>query len=94
MLQFCPTVPSEKELDYLNPQLTVEQAWDVAAYMISQPRPTKAGLDKDFPDLLTKPVDAPYGPYADGFDQQQHMYGPFGPIRAEHAKGREAMRPR
>ena len=72
--------------DYLNPQLTVEQAWDVAAYMISQPRPTKAGLDKDFPDLLTKPVDAPYGPYADGFDQQQHMYGRFGPIRAEHAK--------
>lgn len=72
--------------DYLNPQLTVEQAWDVAAYMISQPRPTKAGLDKDFPDLLTKPVDAPYGPYADGFDHQQHMYGPFAPIRAEHAR--------
>lgn len=72
--------------DYLNPQLTVEQAWDVAAYMISQPRPKKAGRDKDFPDLLTKPVDVPYGPYADGFDQQQHLYGPFGPIRAEHAK--------
>jgi thiosulfate dehydrogenase len=35
--------------DYTNSQLTVEQAWDVAAYMISQPRPTKAGLDKDFP---------------------------------------------
>jgi mono/diheme cytochrome c family protein len=35
--------------DYLHPQLTVEQAWDVAAYMISQPRPRKAGLDKDFP---------------------------------------------
>ena len=74
--------------DYLNPQLTVEQAWDVAAYMISQPRPTKAGLDKDFPNLLTKPVDAPYGPYADGFDQQQHTYGPFGPIRAAHEKQR------
>ncbi len=74
--------------DYLNPQLTVEQAWDVAAYMISQPRPTKAGLDKDFPDLLSKPVDAPYGPYADGFDQQQHMFGPFGPIRAELARKR------
>jgi thiosulfate dehydrogenase len=80
--------------DYLNPQLTVEQAWDVAAYVISQPRPTKAGLDKDFPDLLTKPVDAPYGPYADGFDRLQHVYGPFGPIRAEHAKklGRDGPR--
>jgi thiosulfate dehydrogenase len=80
--------------DYLNPQLTVEQAWDVAAYMISQPRPAKAGLDKDFRDLLTKPVDAPYGPYADGFDQQQHMYGPFGPIRAEHAKKQRGDAPR
>jgi len=80
--------------DYTNPQLTVEQAWDVAAYMISQPRPTKAGLDKDFPDLLTKPVDAPYAPYADGFDQQQHMYGPFGPIRAEHAKKLRGSVPR
>ena len=72
--------------DYVNPQLTVEQAWDVAAYLISQPRPRKAGIDKDFPDLLAKPIDTPYGPYADGFDQQQHTYGPFGPIRAEHAK--------
>src|ERR1044072_6236284 len=68
--------------DYLNPQLTVEQAWDVAAYVVSQPRPAKAGLDKDFPDLLQKPVDAPYGPYADQFTEQQHKYGPFGPIRA------------
>jgi thiosulfate dehydrogenase len=78
--------------DYLNPQLTDEQAWDVAAYIISQPRPTKPNLDKDFPDLLTKPVDAPYGPYADGFNQQQHMYGPFGPIRAEDARLSEATR--
>jgi thiosulfate dehydrogenase len=72
--------------DYLNPQLSVEQAWDVAAYMISQPRPSKAGLDKDFPDRLLKPVDAPYGPYADGFSPQQHKYGPFAPIRAVIAK--------
>ena len=72
--------------DYLNPQLTVEQAWDVAAYVISQPRPHKAGLDKDFPDLLEKPVDTPYGPYADGFSEQQHKYGPFAPIRAAIAR--------
>jgi thiosulfate dehydrogenase len=80
--------------DYTNPQLTVEQAWDVAAYMISQPRPTKAGLDKDFPDLLTKPVDAPYGPYADGFDRRQHMFGPFGPIRAARAKAPRGNAPK
>ena len=68
--------------DYLNPQLTIEQAWDVAAYVVSQPRPHRAGLEKDFPDLLNKPVDAPYGPYADGFSEKQHKYGPFAPIRA------------
>lgn len=68
--------------DYLNPQLTAEQAWDVAAYVVSKPRPAKPGLDKDFPDLLQKPVDAPYGPYADSFSELQHKYGPFGPIRA------------
>lgn len=75
--------------DYLNPQLSVEQAWDVAAFIISQPRPIKAGLEKDFPDLLQKPVDTPYGPYADGFSEQQHKYGPFGPIRAAIARAKQ-----
>src|SRR5262245_11039822 len=73
-------------VNYLNPQLSPEQAWDIAAYMVSQPRPHKAGLDKGFPNLLEKPVDAPYGPYADGFSEQQHKYGPFAPIRAAIAK--------
>ena len=72
--------------DYLNPQLSVEDAWDVAAYVVSQPRPHKQGLERDYPDLLLKPVDTPYGPYADGFSEQQHKYGPFEPIRAELAK--------
>jgi thiosulfate dehydrogenase len=72
--------------DYLNPQLSPEEAWDVAAYVLAQPRPHKAGLDKDYPDLLQKPVDTPYGPYADGFSEQQHKYGPFGPIREAIAK--------
>ena len=73
-------------VDYLNPQLSPEQAWDIAAYVVSRPRPHKAGLEKDFPDLLEKPVDAPYGPYADGFSEQQHKYGPFPPIRAAIAR--------
>lgn len=67
--------------DYLNPQLSVEDAWDVAAYVVSQPRPHKEGLEHDYPDLLKKPVDTPYGPYADSFSEQQHKYGPFAPIR-------------
>jgi thiosulfate dehydrogenase len=76
--------------DYLNPQLSVEQAWDVAAYVISQPRPKKTGLEKDFPDLRQKPVDTPYGPYADGFSERQHKYGPFAPIRASVARASKA----
>jgi thiosulfate dehydrogenase len=79
--------------DYLNPQLTAEEAWDLAAFMISQPRPHKAGLDRDFPDLLQKPVDTPFGPYADGFSEQQHKYGPFGPIRAALSRLRANARP-
>ena len=64
------------------PVLTDEDAYDVAAYIISQKRPEKPNLDKDFPVRLQKPVDTPYGPYADGFSLEQHKFGPFGPIRA------------
>ncbi len=28
------------------------------AYVVSQPRPARAGIDRDYPDLLLKPVDA------------------------------------
>jgi thiosulfate dehydrogenase len=78
--------------DYLNPQLSAEEAWDVAAFMASQPRPQKSGLDRDFPDRLEKPIDAPYGPYADGFSERQHKYGPFAPIRVEIGKLKAAQR--
>jgi thiosulfate dehydrogenase len=66
-----------------SPLLTDEQAYDVAGYIVSQNRPQKAHLDKDFPIRVQKPVDTPYGPYADGFPSQQHRLGPFGPIRAK-----------
>ena len=65
------------------PVLSDEDAYDVAAYIISQQRPLKADLDRDFPIRLQKPVDTPYGPHADGFSLDQHKLGPFGPIRAK-----------
>jgi thiosulfate dehydrogenase len=65
------------------PVLSDEDAYDVAAYINSMARPTKAGLDKDFPNKLQKPIDTPYGPYADGLPAEQHKYGPFDPIRAK-----------
>jgi thiosulfate dehydrogenase len=65
------------------PVLADEDAYDVAAYIVSMKRPMKADLDKDFPIRLEKPVDTPYGPYADGFSAKQHTFGPFDMIRAK-----------
>ena len=42
-----------------------------------------ANRDKDFPVRLQKPIDAPYGPYADQFSPEQHKFGLFEPIRAK-----------
>ena len=66
---------------YDSPVLTDADAYDVAAYLVSQTRPVKRNLDKDFPIRLQKPVDTGYGPYADGFSPEQHKFGPFEPIR-------------
>ncbi len=68
-----------------NPQLTNEQAWDVAAFVNSQPRPLK-NLGMDWPDISTKPFDYPFGPYSDSFSPRQHKYGPFQPIQQLHKK--------
>lgn len=68
------------------PDLSDEDAFDVAAFINVQPRPEMAGLDKDYPDRATKPVDNPYGPYADPFPIEQHRLGPFKPIEAFYAK--------
>jgi thiosulfate dehydrogenase len=62
--------------------LTDDQAFDVAAYINSQPRPQMADLDRDYPDRSTKPVDGAYGPFADDFPLEQHRFGPFPPIEA------------
>ena len=62
-----------------SPSLTQQHAWDVAAFVNSQPRPHK-DQHSDYPDLKKKPFDAPYGPYADAFPQKQHKYGPYQPI--------------
>lgn len=61
------------------PVLTEEEAWDVAAFIISKPRPQKF-FSQDWPNLKTKPVDYAFGPFADNFSEKQHRYGPFQPI--------------
>lgn len=70
---------------YENAQLSDEEAWDIAAYVEKQPRPYK-DLSQDWPDISKKPVDHPFGPFADKFTEAQHKFGPFRPIKDEKAK--------
>lgn len=66
-------------------QLSDEEAWDVAAFVNTQPRP-KMNIRKDWPKLEEKPFDHPFGPYTDGFNEAQHKLGPFQPIREKLAQ--------
>ncbi len=63
-----------------DPLLTDEEAWHIAAYVNSLERPQK-DITNDWPDISKKPIDHPFGPFADGFDDNQHKYGPFKPIQ-------------
>jgi thiosulfate dehydrogenase len=59
-----------------SPQLSDDDTWDVSAYILSQNRP-HLDTPKDWPDIKKKPIDHPFGPYADKFTEEQHKYGPF-----------------
>ena len=65
-----------------SPDLTDEEALDVAAFVNAKPRPEMKGLERDYPDRAKKPADTGYGPYADSFPIEQHRFGPFQPIEA------------
>ena len=67
------------------PLLTDEEAWDIAAFVNSMPRPDKK-FTEDWPDISKKPVDHPFGPFSDKFTEDQHKYGPFKVIAEAHKK--------
>lgn len=67
-------------VNHTTPILTDEEVWDIAAFVNSQPRPHK-DIKKDWPKIEAKPFDHPFGPYADGFSEKQHKYGPYQPIK-------------
>ncbi len=62
--------------NYHQPQLTIAESWDVAAYVNSQPRPNM-NISKDWPNISKKVFDHPFGPYADSLTEKQHKYGPW-----------------
>lgn len=77
---YC-NMPS-KLATYNNPKLTVEQAFDVVAFINddrihSRPKPfTKI----DYPNFKFKPIDYGKGPYIDSFPESQHKFGSYQPI--------------
>lgn len=77
---FVKTNMPHLQASYKNPILSDEEAWDVAAFVNSQPRPFM-NLKNDWPNISKKPIDHPFGPYSDTFSEQQHKYGPFQPIK-------------
>ncbi len=78
-------------VNYQNPMLSDEEAWDVAAYVISRNRP-HINVPKDWPDISKKPIDHPFGPYADSFSAVQHKFGPFKPIAFAQKKKEQAVK--
>ena len=76
------------------PVITAEDAFDVMAFVNSQPRPQKPGLDADYPDRSRKPVDAGYPPFVGPFPPEQHRYGPWKPIQDWLRANADAVRQR
>lgn len=61
------------------PKLSINQAYDVAAYVLSLPRPNKANRKDDFPNPDFRPTDYPV-PYYFSNDKKalgKAKYGPF-----------------
>lgn len=68
------------------PQLSDDEAYDVAAFVLSHGRPLKAHTERDFPARWNKPVDAAFPPYVDGASADQHRYGPYPPLQENMKK--------
>jgi len=67
---------------YAKPKLTVEEAFDVAAFINDDrihKRPVNNGK-VNYPNIKTKPLDWGVGPFVDSFPEIQHKFGPWGPI--------------
>ena len=59
--------------------LSVEDAWDVAAYINSQSRPARGDLDHDYRNRARKHVDGPFLPFNGKSPLGQHKYDRFRP---------------
>lgn len=76
---------------YDRPMLSDDEAYDVAGFIVSKPRPIKTHLERDFPARWNKPIDAAFEPYVDGASADMHKYGPFPPLRENMKKFKADM---
>ena len=72
-----------------SPQMSDEEAWDIAAYINSMNRP-KIDISKDWSKIAEKPFDHPFGPFVDPFNEEQHKFGPYKLIIEEKKKKENA----
>ncbi|HMS64755.1 MAG TPA: c-type cytochrome [Ignavibacteria bacterium] len=84
--QLTATAFIYSKMPYNDAVLSLEDSYDVAAYINSQPRPHKSNVESDYPDLKLKPLDSPFPPYDDNFSQSQHKYGPYQEMLKEGEK--------
>ncbi len=65
--------------DAAKPALSIEQAYDVAGYLLSLPRPHKDGRGDDFPNPDFRPADYPVPEYFgdDKVALERAKHGPF-----------------
>ena len=71
-----------KGVTFQYPILATDDAYDVMAFVNTQPRPRKADLAKDYPDLWLKPIGTMYPPWAGKFSPTQNRLGPWQSILA------------
>lgn len=76
------------KMPYNDAVLSLEDSYDVASYINSQPRPKMSGVNSDYPNLKLKPIDDPFPPYDDKFTEEQHRFGPYIPMIKEGDKNR------
>jgi thiosulfate dehydrogenase len=70
--------------------LSIEEAWDVSAYIQSQKHPTWRSKTPPFKNNDFKPFDYPIPPYKDPFTFEQHKFGPYQPIIDFYKKNSKA----
>lgn len=79
-----------KMAKYNQPKLSVEEAFDVAAFINDDrihKRPANNGT-VNYPNIQTKPLDYGVGPFVDSFPEIQHKIGPWKPILEYRTKNK------